>query len=101
MKKVIAVILMALCIVSLCACGEKAECEHTFSDATCEKPMTCTQCGATQGSELRHNWIPANCKDPKTCVRCFLTEGEALGHSYVDGVCSLCKDGLPDMPAEE
>lgn len=127
MKKLIAVVLLMLCIASLCACGEKVCQEHTFEGPTCTDPKACTNCGEVAAEALNHNWVPANCKDPrtctrcglidetaplhnwkdatcvkpKTCVRCEITEGEALGHTYVDGVCSVCKDGLPDMPAEE
>ncbi len=42
------------------------ECDHSWSDATCTAPATCTLCGETSGS--------------------------ALGHSYVDGICSVCGD---------
>lgn len=41
-----------------------AKLEHTFVEATCEAPMTCSVCGAT--------------------------EGEALGHDFAYGTCSHC-----------
>lgn len=30
--------------------------EHTFADADCKNPKTCTICGATEGDALGHNW---------------------------------------------
>ena len=38
----------------------------------------------------QHSWTEATCTAPKTCSECGDTEGEALGHNYVDGVCSRC-----------
>ena len=29
---------------------------HSYADATCTKPQTCTRCGATTGSALGHSW---------------------------------------------
>ena len=42
---------------------------------------------------LGHTWSNATCDAPKTCSVCGATEGEALGHSYVrecDTNCSVC-----------
>lgn len=50
--------------------SEPASCEHTYSDATCEAPKTCSKCGATEGKVLEHN--------------------------YKDGACTYCKDKQPD-----
>ena len=32
----------------------------------------------------KHTWADANCTAPKTCTACGITEGEALGHELVD-----------------
>ena len=116
MKKIIVALLLALCVLSLCACNQEKACEHTFEGPTCDKAKTCTQCGEVAAEPLKHNWMPANCKEhrhcvrcgladetaplhnfkdatcekPKTCLRCELTEGEALGHTFTDGICSVC-----------
>ncbi|MBO5262517.1 MAG: hypothetical protein J6B45_05675 [Clostridia bacterium] len=40
-----------------------------------------------------HTWTDATCTAPKTCSACGATEGEALGHSYFypcDKVCQVC-----------
>ena len=86
-------LLLALCLaVSLIACGH----EHSWIEASCTQPRTCSACGATEGEPLGHDWIPAGCLEPKTCARCGETEGEPLGHTVVEAdywhgsYCSLC-----------
>ena len=55
---------------------------------------TCSRCDdsyeANRKPALGHSWTDADCTTPKTCSVCFATEGEALGHDYVDGYCSRC-----------
>ena len=53
---------------------------HTWADATCTEPKTCTVCKAKEGDPLGHDWADATCTSPKTCKRCGETEGSALGH---------------------
>ena len=54
---------------------------------------TC-QCGDTYVSDevdaLGHTWADATCSAPKTCTVCGAAEGEALGHSYTQGKCARC-----------
>ena len=54
---------------------------------------TC-ECGDTYVSDevpaLGHTWTDATCNAPKTCSVCGATEGEAAGHSYTQGVCVHC-----------
>ncbi len=52
--------------------------EHTWAEATCTQPRTCTECGETEGEPLEHEWTPATLEAPKTCVNCGATEGEAV-----------------------
>lgn len=40
--------------------------------------------------ENGHSWNEATCITPKTCSVCGETEGEALGHNMVDGTCTRC-----------
>ena len=84
MKKLITLILVLVMCLSLCACGH----QHTWKDATCTEPKTCTECGETEGSALGHSWRDAICTEPKTCTRCGATEGSALGHSWKDAICT-------------
>ncbi len=92
MKKAVC-LLLALCMVfALGACGH----EHSWVNATCTLPKTCSECGETEGEPLGHEWIPATCTQPKTCPRCGETEGEPLGHSVTEAdywngsVCTVC-----------
>ena len=66
---------------------------HNWRPATCDKPKTCTACGATEGSALGHNWQAATCDKPMICTRCYASSGRPAGHIYddnVDGTCNGC-----------
>ena len=41
-----------------------------------------------------HSWIDANCTSPKTCSKCEEREGVALGHTTDSGVCSRCGENF-------
>lgn len=77
MKRGIAILLALVCLLGLCGCGH----EHTWEEATCTQPMTCSECGKTQGEPNGHQWTEATCETPRTCSVCGETEGEPLGHS--------------------
>ena len=64
--------------------------EHTWEDADCVTPKTCSTCGATEGEALGHSWLDATCQAPKTCSVCNATEGSTGSHNYVEGTCSVC-----------
>lgn len=89
MKRKIALLALALCcLLVLSACG----CSHEeWTEADCENPKTCVECGETEGSPLGHSWIVASCETAKTCEVCGKTEGEPLGHSWVDATCDTPK----------
>lgn len=114
MKKVLAVLLLTVLLVSLCACAKtpnqpttKPSCEHQYTEkvtkaATCaeegEKTFTCTKCKDTytEPIEMRtHTYLDASCTDAKTCVNCGKTQGRAKGHNYIQGVCTYCKEEQP------
>lgn len=70
-------------------------CSHTYKDATCTAPKTCTKCGATSGSALPHTWKAATCTEPETCTVCGATDTPALGHNYSAATCitpATCSD---------
>ena len=46
----------------------------------CDAKETVTDKGSAKG----HTWQDADCTTPKTCSVCGATEGEALGHSFTD-----------------
>ncbi len=89
-------LLMCICfmlaIVS-CDFSNKPDdtCKHTWQDATCTAPKTCSICGETEGDKLGHTWVDANCTAPKTCSVCHVTEGAAKGHTFADATCTAPK----------
>ena len=62
--------------------------EHTWRDATCAAPKTCSECGETEGTALDHQKRVATCNLPETCILCGETFGAALGHTWVDATCT-------------
>ena len=64
---------------------------HSWVNATCDDPKTCSRCGETEGTELGHTWHSATCESPETCGRCGLTTGSSLGHTWVDATCTSAK----------
>lgn len=83
----ITLVLAIICIV-FAGCNSH---EHTWKDATCTDPKTCTECGETEGEPLGHKWSDANCTEPKTCTVCGAKEGDPKGHTWVDATCSSPK----------
>lgn len=67
-------------------------CSHSYKEASCTAPKTCTKCGATEGAAAGHSWKAATCAAPKTCAKCGATEGSVVAHNYVNSVCSMCGD---------
>ena len=47
-------------------------CDHSWSDATCSAPSTCTNCGAITGDALPHtpNIETPTCNNPQVCTVC-------------------------------
>ena len=75
---------------SKCGATEGSALAHNYKPATCAAPETCSVCGATKGSATPHNWNAATCAAPKTCTQCGATDGSALGHNYMEGKCTVC-----------
>lgn len=88
MKKFICFIMVFTFVFLLTACG----CEHSWNEATCTSPKTCSICGATKGGVSSvHNWNAATCTSPKTCSICGATEGGVSSvHNYVNNKCIDC-----------
>lgn len=94
-KRLIAALAASICLcVSLTACFH----EHTWAEATCTEPKTCTECGETEGKPLGHeegDWSEwENDYDNLTrsrtlsCKRC----GEVID-SEAEDITSLVSDG--------
>ena len=68
--------------------------EHTFKEATCLEPKTCTECGYTEGEALGHDFLEATCEVLSTCSRCGCTQGEYAEHDFAPAnleVAKTCK----------
>lgn len=82
--------------IRFCGCGESQTVNdytptHSWLDATCEAPKTCSVCKKTDGEPLEHTWIEATCKTPKACSVCGTTEGAPLDHNWYDATCTSPK----------
>lgn len=92
MRKIMILLLAAVCLVSMTGCI----CFHDWVEADCVNPKTCLSCEKTEGEPLGHSWQEATCEAPKTCATCGETEGEALGHDWQEATteapktCSRC-----------
>ena len=65
---------------------------HSWVDATCTSPKTCSICEETTGAALGHSWINATCIAPKQCSICETTDGtySIYDHEGV-GSCEVCE----------
>ena len=91
MKRLTPVVLSLILVLLLTGCGHT----HTWQEATCTQPATCSECGETQGEPLGHTWSEATCEMPKTCEVCGATEGEPNGHvceAWVEIVDPTCTE---------
>ncbi len=72
--------------------------EHSYSDEwsiNSENHWHACECGEAS-EQAAHTWVEATCESPKTCSVCGYAEGQALGHTVVDipAVSATCdKDG--------
>ena len=75
---------------------EPTACRHSFSDATCTAPKTCSKCGETEGSTIDHTYSQATCLTPQTCTVCGATHGSTSDHTWYgatclqEGICTVC-----------
>ena len=89
-------------------CGKENVSEHSYGNASCDAPATCTVCGATTGGVLGHsfkNYVSNNdatCTADGTktakCERCDATEtikdeGSALSHDWSEVTYNFAEDG--------
>ena len=64
---------------------------HTWENATCTEPRTCSECGATQGSSYGHSWKAATCTTAQVCTVCGCKGENSLGHDWVEATCTAAK----------
>lgn len=89
-------------------CGDgyikyESETGHTWQEATCTTPKTCSVCGVTRGKARGHTWSDweiikrQNCTEAgektRTCSACGKQEsepcGSAIGHDYGEPIINL------------
>ena len=96
----VCLLVAVLCLFGMTACGDGADCKHSFGEWNVVKAASCTEDGSqervcslcgekeTQSIEmLGHDFADATCVAPKTCKVCLATEGEASGHDFADATC--------------
>ena len=102
MKKLLFAIIMLSTLFTFISCDvisgtpetpsdATTECEHKWSEATCQAAKKCAKCGELQGKVSDHNYTDATCKSPMTCTVCGKTSGEAGEHDYADATCTSAK----------
>ncbi len=77
-KNIKKITLLCLCTLLLAAVLTGCGCDHAWTDANCETPKTCSECGETEGEALGHKWLDATTEAPQTCETCGLTEGTPI-----------------------
>ena len=108
-------LVLVMCLLSGCCLI------HSWDDATCIDPKTCSKCGETEGEPLGHEWdideatctrdqvctecgeigekapghrwdIPsATCTEDQHCTVCGETESDPLAHTWTDATCAAPK----------
>ena len=113
MKKLLAILLVALMVLSLCAC-KKGDKDQNADNGTTQSETGTTNSENTETSSesteestegtdgtdetpetpdtntaCTHEWKAATCTAPKTCTKCNTTEGSKIAHSLT-ATCTMC-----------
>lgn len=86
-KRILSAVLFLVCLLLFTGCS----CSHSWVEADCLNPKTCSECQETEGEALGHDWSDATCEAAKTCNRCAETKGDPLGHAWSDATCETAK----------
>lgn len=62
-------------------------CFHSWAEADCLAPKTCSICGRTEGKSLGHDFSEATCTEDSFCIRCGEIGEKALGHDWQEATC--------------
>ena len=71
-------------------CGADNVSDHTYADATCTVPETCTECGATEGDALGHKHDHYGRDEDNhwsICACGEIIENTTAAHEYTDNKC--------------
>ncbi len=65
--------------------------DHSWKNATCTEPKTCSSCGKTEGLSNGHVWNTshATCIEDKHCLVCGVVAEELKDHDLLDATCTL------------
>lgn len=71
-------LVLVMCLLSGCCLI------HSWDDATCIDPKTCSKCGETEGEPLGHEWDidEATCTRDQVCTECGEIGEKAPGHRW-------------------
>lgn len=81
--------------------------EHSYAEADCVTPQTCTLCAYTAGEPLGHDGSEPACTEPGICSRCGVETAVMLGHEEkAQGclepvVCARCKKVVGKAPGHK
>ena len=67
------------------------ECKHTWLEATCSAPKTCSVCKAVEGEPLAHQGGTATCVNRAVCSICNAEYGTLASHDFEDATCEEAK----------
>ena len=75
MKRIALIVSASMILILMTGCFHS----HTWVEATCTSPKTCTECGEIEGEPAGHKWIEATCLTAKTCEVCGETPASPCG----------------------
>ena len=102
-KKVLSILLAMSVAISMTACSKSASDDKDSDDKDVEETIEETTTETLSECEANgHTWVDATCEDPKTCSVCGETDGDALGHDLLDAnyqqgpICTVCGEEIGD-----
>lgn len=78
MKKVFLILMSLIMVLLFSGCCLS----HTWIEASCTAPRTCSKCGETEGEPVEHQWQEATCTAPSTCAGCGETRRVKRPHKF-------------------
>ncbi len=64
---------------------------HDCEVLSCVEGSECQRCGEVlENDPDLHSFADATCTEPRTCTLCGITRGNALGHTTYNGICERC-----------
>jgi alpha-tubulin suppressor-like RCC1 family protein len=82
------------CTLVCSRCGSVDIAHHTWADATCIVPQTCTVCGFADSTVYaEHQWLEATETAPKTCSVCRKQSGISLGEAREEDYSRIRENG--------